>query len=186
MTPLGILPPSTEKRLGSFRNSIISCSSSLASSTPATSAKVTLGWLEFERRARDFPKARAPEPEPCIWRIELKSQKKMMSGRPYQSRPPRMVPHEDSSGFVLISTPEAVRISYIFGSSGAYTTNSFFAAFAAAMDAGVSLDAAAALLAGSGAACFSSSFRTPLMVLTAEGEPCPNEMATFATLPALA
>ena len=40
-TPLGSLPPSALKRPGSFRNRMISCSSSFASSSPATSAKVT-------------------------------------------------------------------------------------------------------------------------------------------------
>ena len=39
--PLGILPPSRANLLGSFRNSTISCSSSRASSMPATSSKVT-------------------------------------------------------------------------------------------------------------------------------------------------
>ena len=41
-TPLGILPPNTWNLAGFFKNSIISLSSSMASSTPATSLKVTL------------------------------------------------------------------------------------------------------------------------------------------------
>src|SRR5437899_864112 len=40
--PLGILPPSRRNFSGVFRNSMTSRSSSLASSTPAASAKVTL------------------------------------------------------------------------------------------------------------------------------------------------
>ena len=40
-TPLGMRPPSFWNFCGSRRNSIISCSSSLASSTPATSLNVT-------------------------------------------------------------------------------------------------------------------------------------------------
>src|SRR5207248_6014274 len=41
-TPLGGRPPSRPYRTGFFKNSTISTNSSLASSTPATSAKVTL------------------------------------------------------------------------------------------------------------------------------------------------
>ncbi len=40
-TPFGMRPPSAEKRPGSRRKSTISLTSSFASSTPATSAKVT-------------------------------------------------------------------------------------------------------------------------------------------------
>ena len=40
-TPLGMRPPSFWNFWGSRRNSMISCSSSLASSTPATSLNVT-------------------------------------------------------------------------------------------------------------------------------------------------
>ncbi len=43
--PLGTFAPSAWKDLGSRRNSTISCSSALASSTPAMSANVT-AWLE--------------------------------------------------------------------------------------------------------------------------------------------
>jgi hypothetical protein len=41
-TPRGIRPPSFWNLLGSRRNSTSSCTSSLASSTPATSAKVVV------------------------------------------------------------------------------------------------------------------------------------------------
>src|SRR6266404_164716 len=56
-TPFGIRPPSFWNFCGSFRNSIISCSSSLASSVPATSLKVRFflrnGDLEFHVRGLD-------------------------------------------------------------------------------------------------------------------------------------
>ena len=48
-TPFGMRPPSFWNFWGSRRNSMISCSSSFASSTPATSLKVTfLAWLREE------------------------------------------------------------------------------------------------------------------------------------------
>ncbi|GBD28867.1 hypothetical protein HRbin31_00889 [bacterium HR31] len=58
-TPRGILAPRAWNFLGCLRNSMISCSSSLASSTPATSSKVTLGLDSWCRRARLLPKERA-------------------------------------------------------------------------------------------------------------------------------
>ncbi len=69
--PRGMRPPRRWKRLGSRRKSTSSCTSSLASSQPATSAKVT--GLEFSssKRARDLPKLNAPPlPPPCIWRMK--------------------------------------------------------------------------------------------------------------------
>ena len=44
-TPLGMRAPMAWKRAGSWRNSLISWSSSTASSHPATSAKVTVGLV---------------------------------------------------------------------------------------------------------------------------------------------
>ena len=69
-TPLGILPPSFWNLPGSLRKSTISPTSCLASSTPATSAKVTLTWSSPSRRARLLPKDIAPRPPeaPCICR----------------------------------------------------------------------------------------------------------------------
>ncbi len=67
--PLGIWPPSLEKRLGSRRNSTISCSSSRASSMPATSSKVTRPERSVSILALDLPKPIAPDPPPfCTWR----------------------------------------------------------------------------------------------------------------------
>ena len=47
---------------------MISCSSSLASSTPATSLNVTFFCWEECSRARLFPKLSALLPPLCIWR----------------------------------------------------------------------------------------------------------------------
>ena len=67
--PLGIWPPSLEKRCGSFRNSTISSSSSRASSMPATSSNVTRPCFSVSSLAFDLPKPIAPEPPPfCTWR----------------------------------------------------------------------------------------------------------------------
>ena len=63
--PLGILPPRRWNLPGSFRKSTISCSSSLASSTPATSSKVTRFLFSVSSRALDLPKPMAPRPAPC-------------------------------------------------------------------------------------------------------------------------
>ena len=54
---------------------MISCSSSLASSTPATSLNVTFFCCGVSRRARLLPKVRARLPPACSWRI-MKIQKK--------------------------------------------------------------------------------------------------------------
>ncbi len=69
-TPLGMRAPRLMNFWGSFRNSTTSCSSSLASSTPATSAKVTVGRSPDIKRARDFENAIAALFEPCAWRMK--------------------------------------------------------------------------------------------------------------------
>ena len=48
---------------------MISCSSSTASSTPATSLKPIFGESGAIRFARDLPKLITFEPPPCIWFI---------------------------------------------------------------------------------------------------------------------
>ena len=65
-TPLGMRAPSDWNFLGFSRNSLISCSSSTASSTPATSRKVILGASTDIRFARDLPKDMTFDPPPCI------------------------------------------------------------------------------------------------------------------------
>ena len=54
--PFGILPPRTVYLLGFFKKSTISCTSSLAPSSPATSLKVTFTF-DFSSKsfALDFP-----------------------------------------------------------------------------------------------------------------------------------
>src|SRR5438309_2033016 len=54
---------------GFSRNSLISCSSSTASSTPATSLKPIFGESGVIRFARDFPNDITFEPPPCTWFI---------------------------------------------------------------------------------------------------------------------
>ena len=67
-TPRGILPPRRWNLPGSRRNSTISCRSCLASSTPATSSKVTRPCASVRSLARDLPKPIALPPPPCICR----------------------------------------------------------------------------------------------------------------------
>ena len=71
-TPRGILPPSFWNLPGSRKNSTSSATSSLASSTPATSANVVLTWSSPIMRARLLPNDMAPRPPPppCIWRMK--------------------------------------------------------------------------------------------------------------------
>src|SRR5881227_2338424 len=68
-TPFGIRAPSAWNFFGFSRNSLISCSSSTASSTPATSLKPILGESGAIRFARDLPKLITFEPPPCTWFI---------------------------------------------------------------------------------------------------------------------
>ncbi len=70
-TPRGMRPPSFWNLVGSRRKSTSSCTSSFASSQPATSAKVMVLLLSSSMRARLLPKLNAPpRPPPCIWRMK--------------------------------------------------------------------------------------------------------------------
>src|SRR5882672_7312676 len=70
-TPRGMRPPSFWNLDGSRRKSTSSATSSLASSQPATSAKVTVLVDSSSMRARDLPNENAPpRPPPCIWRMK--------------------------------------------------------------------------------------------------------------------
>src|SRR5262249_13945584 len=71
---------------GFSRNSLISCSSSTASSTPATSRKLILGESADSRLARDLPNDITFEPPP--WRLFInrnQSPKKSTNGSRYSS-----------------------------------------------------------------------------------------------------
>jgi hypothetical protein len=92
---LGILAPTAWNFAGSARNSLISWSSSTASSEPATSENVTLGMSLLTSRARDLPKFMTREPPPCIWPMRnQKMPRMMMSGRTVMSR----LDHQDGFG----------------------------------------------------------------------------------------
>src|SRR5262249_53873318 len=69
-TPFGMRAPSAWNFFGFSRNSLISCSSSTASSTPATSLNPIFGESGAIRFARDLPKLITLEPPPCIWFIK--------------------------------------------------------------------------------------------------------------------
>ena len=66
-TPLGILAPIWRNFWGFSRKSLISWSSSMASSTPATSAKVTFGVSLLTILGRAFPKLMTRLPPPWAW-----------------------------------------------------------------------------------------------------------------------
>ena len=65
-TPLGILAPRALKRSGFFRKSLISSSSSNASSMPATSLKVVCEVSLVTILALDFPNCMTLPPPACI------------------------------------------------------------------------------------------------------------------------
>jgi hypothetical protein len=71
-------PPSFWNFCGSRRKSMISCSSSLASSTPATSLNVTFFWALDDSFALLLPNDRALFPPLCICRM-MKTQKPIIS-----------------------------------------------------------------------------------------------------------
>ena len=69
--PRGIRPPNRWNFEGSRKKSTTSCTSSLASSQPATSAKVILLLEVSSFLALLLPKLKAPPlPPPCIWRMK--------------------------------------------------------------------------------------------------------------------
>ncbi len=86
-SPLGIRAPRAANLSGNFRNSTISCSSCLASSTPATSANVTVDLLPVNMRARLLPNERAWLLLPCACRIIKMSSPPMKRNG---SSPPRI------------------------------------------------------------------------------------------------
>ena len=87
-TPLGMRAPRAANFSGNFRNSTTSSSSSFASSTPATSMKVTLGRVPLNMRARLLPKFIAWVLVPWAWRRKKKRMATMkMMGRNWKRRP---------------------------------------------------------------------------------------------------
>ncbi|MDF2492835.1 MAG: hypothetical protein K0Q58_1413 [Microbacterium sp.] len=78
-TPFGIRAPRAWNFVGSFRKSLISCISSIASSEPATSWKVTVGVSLFTSLARDLPNCMTLLPPP--WAEEMRNQKMRPSSR---------------------------------------------------------------------------------------------------------
>ena len=83
---MGIFAPTSWNFFGSARNSLISSSSSRASSTPATSAKVTSGFSLLTSLARDFPKLMILPPPPIWDRRNQKIAMMMMKGTMLSSR----------------------------------------------------------------------------------------------------
>ncbi len=85
-TPFGIRAPSAWNFFGFSRNSLISWSSSTASSAPATSRKVIFGESTDMRLARDLPNDMTFEPPPCIWFMrKIQNPMKIRNGRTYVS-----------------------------------------------------------------------------------------------------
>ena len=85
-TPLGIRAPRAWNFLGFSRNSLISCNSSTASSTPATSLNVILGESTDIRLARDLPNDMTFDPPPWTWFIRnIQNPMKITNGRMYVS-----------------------------------------------------------------------------------------------------
>merc|ERR1711965_49121 len=123
--PLGIFPPSLLNFFGSFKNSTISSTSSLASSTPATSLKVTLPFNSFIIFALDLPKPIAPPLPPCICLIK-KIHTAINNNIGNQER---RTPNKDgilsSIGAAEILTPLSESFSIKFGSLGEYVEKEF-------------------------------------------------------------
>ena len=117
--PRGIFPPSRLNFFGSFKNSTTSSTSSLASSTPATSLKVTLPFISFIIFALDLPKPIAPPFPPCICLMK-KIHTAIKSNIGNQDN---NTPNNDgifsSKGLAEMLTPLSLNFSIKFGSSGA-------------------------------------------------------------------
>ena len=116
-TPLGILAPRVRKRSGNLRKSTTSSSSAFASSTPATSEKLTVGLLPTNMRALLRPKLKVWFVLPCACLImKRRMAPKKISGRKLMNilnRLPRPLdPFTISSSLlVAMSTPALVSCS---------------------------------------------------------------------------
>ena len=78
-TPFGMRAPTAWNFEGSFRKSLISCISSIASSEPATSSKVTCGISFVTSFARDLPNCMTLLPPP--WALDSRNQNSRPSSR---------------------------------------------------------------------------------------------------------
>jgi hypothetical protein len=112
--PLGRRPPSFVNFCGSLRNSMISCSSTLASSAPATSANVTFGVSPERSFAFDLPNENALFPPACIWR-KRKNQNPMASriGSQPMRKPPSDVRGSSAETFTPLSLSSLSWLSVI-------------------------------------------------------------------------
>src|SRR5262245_13882729 len=91
--PFGILPPRRWNFCGSFRNSMISCSSCFASSQPATSLNVTRVCDSMSTRALLFPKRIAAEPPLCICRsVNIHATRNSSSGSHVNNIDSQLIP----------------------------------------------------------------------------------------------
>jgi len=110
-TPLGILAPTAWNLAGSARNSRISWSSSIASSQPATSAKVVLGVSLLATLARDLPNPMTPRVPP--WALLMRKKNRMPMSRNGKI-PMKNIDHRLRAGFSprhCSSVPAATRSS---------------------------------------------------------------------------
>ena len=117
--PLGILPPNLLNFLGSFKNSTTSSTSSLASSTPATSLKVTFPFTSFIIFAFDLPKPMAPPFPPCICLIKKIHTAINKSIGNHERSIPNNEGIFSSNGLAEMLTPLSLSFWIKFGSSGA-------------------------------------------------------------------
>ena len=110
-TPLGVLAPSAIYFWGWRKKSTTSDNSCFASSTTATSAKVTFGRFLAKSRALDLPKEKRESWAPLAWRIKkkknptIKSKGRTLDKRFNQTAPPVVSFTSISTAFG--STPES-------------------------------------------------------------------------------
>ncbi len=116
--PLGIFPPNLLNFLGSFKNSTISSTSSLASSIPATSLKVTLPFNSFIILALDLPNPIAPPLPPCICLIKKIQTAINNNIGNHERRTPNSDGIFSSKGAAEMLTPFSDSFSIKFGSFG--------------------------------------------------------------------
>ena len=116
--PRGMRPPRRWNFCGSRRNSTISCRSDLASSTPATSSKVTRPCRSVRSLALDLPKPMARPPPDCIWRMKKIHTPISSSIGNQLTSTPRIEGTSSSGGRTVIFTPFLLSRSTRPGSSG--------------------------------------------------------------------